>query len=78
MLGRLRMSTDDALDEYTQLAGYVFGERKWAFQDGLFKASRLEEAIKKIVEKYAGDGDTEDMLDLREDNTCKRYASNHC
>jgi hypothetical protein len=66
------MSTDDALDEYTELAGYVFGERKFRFQDGLFKAARLEEAIKRIVEKYGGDGDTEDMLDQREDSICRR------
>ncbi|KAF8535362.1 hypothetical protein BDD12DRAFT_893127 [Trichophaea hybrida] len=39
MLGQLRMSTDDPLDEYTQLVG-------------------LEEVIKRIVEKYGGDGDT--------------------
>ncbi|KAF8538287.1 acyl transferase/acyl hydrolase/lysophospholipase [Trichophaea hybrida] len=74
MLGRLRMSTDEALTEYNQLVGYVFGERKWAFQDGHFKATRLEEAIKKIVEKYSLDGDTEEMLDSRDDSVCKSFV----
>jgi hypothetical protein len=66
------MSTKEALDEYNQLAGDVFGERKWAFQDGHFKATRLEEAIKKIIKKYAPDGDTGEMLESRDDNVCKR------
>ena len=77
MLGRLRMSTDDALQEYTQLARFVFEEKKWKFQDGLFKATKLEEAIKKIVKKYGGGSDTEDMLDRRDDSLCKRWAIYH-
>ncbi|KAF8544998.1 FabD lysophospholipase-like protein, partial [Trichophaea hybrida] len=74
MLGRLRMSTKEALDEYNKLAGYVFGERKWAFQDGYFKATRLEEAIKKIIQKYAPDGDTGEMLESRDDSVCKSFV----
>ncbi|KAF8532807.1 acyl transferase/acyl hydrolase/lysophospholipase, partial [Trichophaea hybrida] len=74
MLGRLRMSTEDALNEYTELAEYVFGERKLPFQDGLFKAARLEEAIKRIVAKYGGDDDTEDMLDQRKDSICRSFV----
>ncbi|KAF8538284.1 FabD/lysophospholipase-like protein [Trichophaea hybrida] len=74
MLGRLRMSTEKALTEYNKLAGYVFGERKWAFQDGHFKATRLEEAIKEIVKKYALDGDMGEMLESRDDNVCKSFV----
>jgi len=64
------MSTTEALTEYNQLARYIFGDKKWAFQDGAFKATRLEKAIKEIVERYAGD-DNSDMLDLRGDSVCK-------
>ena len=49
LLFRLEMSTDDAIRVYQRLADFVFCERKWRWQDGTFKASRLEEAIVKII-----------------------------
>jgi len=73
MLGRLRVSTEDALNAYAQLAGYVFKEKKLPGKDGVFKASRLEEAIKKIVRQYGEHGNPdEEMLDARSDSgVCK-------
>ncbi len=49
MLFRLRMSIDNAITAYVALAKNVFSERKLLFQDGNFKASRLEEAIVNII-----------------------------
>ncbi|KIM42916.1 hypothetical protein M413DRAFT_444536 [Hebeloma cylindrosporum] len=49
LLFRLEMSTDEAIRTYQRLAGFVFSERKWQWQDGTFKASRLEEAVVKII-----------------------------
>jgi hypothetical protein len=66
------MSTQEAIDEYVDLAKYVFKKRKLKIQDGLFKAARLEKAIQKIVSKYGGHGDPEEeMMDIRADRLCK-------
>ncbi|EIM91647.1 FabD/lysophospholipase-like protein, partial [Stereum hirsutum FP-91666 SS1] len=48
MLGRLRMSVDDALHKYAQLSKDVFSDEKF-LGDGAFKASNLEAAIKKVI-----------------------------
>lgn len=48
MLGRLRMSVDDALHTYAQLSKEVFSKEK-SGGDGAFKASKLEAAIKKVI-----------------------------
>lgn len=63
MLGRLRMRTDEALETYNSLARAIFSKenKKWRGQDGMFKASTLEERVKKLVsDKRQG----ERMLDL--------------
>jgi hypothetical protein len=66
------MSTEEAIDEYVDLAEYVFKETKLKIQDGLFKATRLEEAIQKIVSKYGGHSNPEEeMMDTRADSICK-------
>ncbi len=51
MLGRLRMTTQEALQAYNSIASAIFSERnkKWQFQDGLFKASTLENKVQEIV-----------------------------
>ncbi|KAJ6582705.1 FabD/lysophospholipase-like protein [Mycena vulgaris] len=51
MLGRLQMTVADAIKAYDSLAQAVFSEKKHMGQDGTFKASLLEAAIKKIVEQ---------------------------
>ncbi|KAK0477682.1 acyl transferase/acyl hydrolase/lysophospholipase, partial [Armillaria novae-zelandiae] len=61
MLGRLKMSTEDALHNYKKLATAVFSpdNRKAFYKDGKFKASILEVEIKEIVKNshvgYTGD-----------------------
>jgi predicted acylesterase/phospholipase RssA len=51
MLSRLRMPTDKAIRQYISLASAIFdkGNRKLAHQDGTFKATTLENAIKDLV-----------------------------
>ena len=51
MLGRLRMSTEDALVRYNDIAGRIFSKenKKWKTQDGTFKASTLEAQVKLLV-----------------------------
>ncbi len=51
MLFRLHMSIDDAIRAYIQLAEHIFSEKKWFFQKGTFKATRLEEAMVSIIEQ---------------------------
>ena len=58
MLGRLRMTTSDALRTYNQIAGSVFckANRKHSFKDGAFKATTLEKQIQNLVaEKDLGE-----------------------
>lgn len=79
MLGRLRMSIEDAKKAYGELSKDVFSVVKPPGSDGRFKASKLEKAIKQIVGAYAPSQDPEErMKDIR-DNTCKMYVCNiHC
>ncbi|KAI5801046.1 acyl transferase/acyl hydrolase/lysophospholipase [Pyronema domesticum] len=45
MLGRLRMSTSEAIDVYMKLSEFVFGEKKFFLQDGYFKTRKFVCAI---------------------------------
>jgi patatin-like phospholipase/acyl hydrolase len=56
LLGRLRLSAENAKNAYLELAGYVFSNKKWFFQDGAFKSSRLQEAIQQKFEQAVGKG----------------------
>jgi hypothetical protein len=66
MLGRLRMSTTEALEKYNAIAGKIFSTKnmKRVMQEGKFKATTLEREMKQIVvAKIQGsDGETR-MLD---------------
>jgi len=54
MLGRLRMDVGTAIKHYDHLAEQVFSDKKrWG--DGKFKATKLEEVIKSVVETETGD-----------------------
>ncbi|KAJ7690005.1 acyl transferase/acyl hydrolase/lysophospholipase [Mycena olivaceomarginata] len=63
MLGRLRMSVEDSKKAYGQLAKEVFSDVKFHGSDGKFKASKLEKAIKQIVETYSASHNPEDKLE---------------
>ncbi|KAI5816070.1 acyl transferase/acyl hydrolase/lysophospholipase [Pyronema omphalodes] len=75
MLGRLRMSTTEALAAYIELSTAVFSEKKvWILQEGLFKATKLETEIKKTISRYSELHDSDsDMLDTR-DQSCKTFV----
>ena len=74
MLGRLRMTVDDAIKAYQQLAEKVFSDVKWTTSDGKFKATELEKAIKEIVKSNTENEDSETRL-LDDDTSCKVYVS---
>src|SRR6266480_1092279 len=63
MLGRLRMTTNESLKAYNAIAGAIFCKenRKRKTQDGLFKATILENKVKEVIAaKECGDV----MLDI--------------
>ena len=51
MLGRLKMTTKEALREYNEIAGTIFckANRKPSFKDGAFKATTLEKRMQELV-----------------------------
>ncbi|KAG9079377.1 hypothetical protein FS749_008570, partial [Ceratobasidium sp. UAMH 11750] len=73
MLGRLRMSVDQAIACYTILSERIFSETKHVWQDGRFKTSSLERVIKQIVHDNTESCDEDArMLDVRPDGTACR------
>ena len=68
------MSVTDVIKNYGTLADRVFSDPKLVGGDAKFKASKLEEVIKEIVEEKTGRAD-ELMIDTRpEGEVCKTYA----
>ena len=62
MLGRLRMDVDSAINRYADLAKQVFSDMKlWG--DEKFKARKLEEALKSLVEDVTGDSESPLLVD---------------
>ncbi|KAJ7109063.1 acyl transferase/acyl hydrolase/lysophospholipase, partial [Mycena crocata] len=57
MLGRLRMSVEQAIECYDALSGEIFRKSK-RIGDGKYSATTLEKMIKNIVEDRAGDSET--------------------
>ncbi|KAE8316851.1 acyl transferase/acyl hydrolase/lysophospholipase [Aspergillus transmontanensis] len=75
MLGRLRMSVDDCIKAYNEFMEQVFGAGWWNKVKGVFgtkyDASKLEKAMKTVIEKYAKNVD-EPLLD--EYSSCKVFV----
>jgi len=70
------MSIDEAIDTYLDLTKHVFSERKWIFQDGSFKATRLEEAIVQVIKaKLNIENDEARQVRLLDENSPKWYVS---
>ncbi|KDQ50113.1 hypothetical protein JAAARDRAFT_142522, partial [Jaapia argillacea MUCL 33604] len=72
MLGPLRMSVRDAITTYGQMSEEVFSEKKWKGKDSTFKASKLEDFIKRIAATKLGNPDAR-MLELGNDDCCKMF-----
>lgn len=60
MLGRLRMSIDECIGAYSKLGEEVFSERHSV--GPMFKAAKLEAAIKKAINQKLGEGHANDPL----------------
>lgn len=73
MLGRLRMPVGDAIEAYAELSKDIFS-KKQHFWDDKYSATSLEAAVKKIVERHAGDTGP-GILDSRTgDELCRTYV----
>ncbi|KAG8738544.1 hypothetical protein FRC10_006748 [Ceratobasidium sp. 414] len=71
LLGRLGMSIDDARNCYSKLATEVFSDKKLISLGGpVFKASKLEQILKAIIEEKTGDAH-ERMIT---DSDCKVFV----
>ena len=71
MLGRLQMTTEEALKEYNSIASAIFSKKnkKEPYKEGAFKASTLERKVKEVVtERHLGDRMLRDMNDNRTGN----------
>ncbi|QRV92221.1 kinesin light chain [Ceratobasidium sp. AG-Ba] len=69
MVGRLGMTTNEAIEQYTQLAA-VFSERKW-MSTTAYKLTTLKNVLKGIVKTATGDENTTMLDDRQDSNTCK-------
>jgi hypothetical protein len=74
MLGRLRLSVDKAIKAYGDFAAKVFSDKELLWQDGMFKATDLEKAIRAIIQESIDDPDAR-MFDPRQSSeVCKTYV----
>ncbi|CAE6461061.1 unnamed protein product [Rhizoctonia solani] len=53
MLGKLRMTVDEAIDKYLELSKHIFSKKKWIWKEGRYCARNLEWAIQDIVAERA-------------------------
>jgi len=74
MLGRLRMSTREALAEYNRVAKCVFSKenKKRMTQDGMFKETTLEAEVQKLVASKIPEGPSAKLLDPAGEKTMGR------
>lgn len=74
MLGRLRLPVDEAIRAYGRFASEVFSDKKNLWEDGSFRASKLEESFKAIIQESGNNPDAR-MFDPRPSNeVCKTYV----
>ncbi len=52
----------EAIEKYRLLAKNVFSDKKAPGKDGIFKASKLEKAIKDVVEAKLGAGHANEKM----------------
>jgi len=76
MLGRLKMSTKDALEHYDAVSGRVFSSKnkKGRLKDGTFKASTLEKEMKRIIAASIEGGDGNELMLDNPDTGVRRGA----
>jgi hypothetical protein len=72
MLGRLRMSVDECIDQFAKLGRLVFSDRLSPPHEHMFKSEKLEEAIKSVIKQQLGDENVDAPLrDPLGDDCCK-------
>ncbi|CUA75393.1 Nephrocystin-3 [Homo sapiens] [Rhizoctonia solani] len=69
MIGRLRMPIDNAIEEYAKMMESIFSEKKMSGPT-MYKSTRLEEALKAVIQNAMGNKD-ERMIEDRGGNGCK-------
>ncbi|KAL1705461.1 acyl transferase/acyl hydrolase/lysophospholipase, partial [Schizophyllum commune] len=69
LLGRLRLSIENAIECYGRLVRQVFAQIKG---DGSFRASHLEKVVKEISRRY-GDGEDTPLFDTQP-SVCKTFV----
>ncbi|KAG6902390.1 hypothetical protein C0995_000595 [Termitomyces sp. Mi166 len=76
LLGRLCLPVEEAIGVYNEFAGKVFSDTKWAWQDGTFKSSTFEDAVKAIVAQYdeSRDANACMMSEASEKRDCKTFV----
>ena len=62
MLGRLRLTVGEAIEQYRRLAKPVFSGKQIPIKGSLFQASKLEDANKGVVEAKLGSGHAEGKM----------------
>ncbi|CAE6513322.1 unnamed protein product [Rhizoctonia solani] len=77
MLGKLRMSVEDAIDEYVDLSETMFTNKKRPWKKARYSAGALEQAINTIIGKRARDlgwpeAATKEGLRLSKEDTGRR------
>jgi hypothetical protein len=72
MLGRLRMDVDTAIKHYDDLAKQVFSDMKRC-GDGKFKAKKLKEVIKSVVETVTRDPESP-LLEGDQAGVCRTWV----
>ncbi|KAF8149284.1 FabD/lysophospholipase-like protein [Mycena galopus ATCC 62051] len=74
MLGRLRMSVEEAKKAYSVLSKEVFSDPKLQGSDGRFKASKLEKAVKIVVATHSTSLNPEERMKDTRDSACKTFV----
>ena len=60
------MTTKEAITHYQNLCRHTYHERKWNWQNGAFKATKLEEAIRTAAKEKCNNDPEAQMLDEQE------------
>lgn len=72
MLGRLRMRMDDVIPLYNRLVSDTFsGKKPVMMGSGTFKATKLEEGLRRIVMEATGNPDEMMMEEKPQEARCK-------
>jgi hypothetical protein len=67
------MSVEEAIEAYGTLVKKVFRDGRKVTGDGKFRASILEDVIKRIVKEKTGDADSRMLNDSPDGQACKTY-----